>query len=93
MDTFDFRNAIVPFSLLDLRQRFREMQPGDSLEVLWSDPAPIEDLMAVLPAACVEIGSTCEVDEPSGEFRMHLIKSPNSRASTSCRSVGPTPSR
>jgi len=74
MDTFDFRNAIVPFSLLDLRQHFKEMRPGDSLEVLWSDPSAADDLLRVLPAACIEIVSKGEIPEPSGGFRMELIK-------------------
>jgi TusA-related sulfurtransferase len=74
MDTFDFRNTIVPFSLLDLRQRFKEMRPGDALEVLWSDPSAGEDLLRVLPAACLEIVSQGAIPEPSGGFRMELIK-------------------
>jgi TusA-related sulfurtransferase len=74
MDVFDLRDAIVPFSLLDIRHRFKEMRPGDSLVVLWSDPAAADDLMRVLPAACVEIVSKSEVPEPSGGFRMELIK-------------------
>jgi TusA-related sulfurtransferase len=74
MHTFDFRNTIVPFSLLDLRQHFKEMRPGDSLEVLWSDSTAADDLLRVLPAACIEIVSTGEISEPSGGFRMELIK-------------------
>ena len=74
MDTFDFRNTIVPFSLLDLRQHFKEMRPGDSLEVLWSDPSAADDLLRVLPAACIKIVSKGEIPEPSGGFRMELIK-------------------
>jgi TusA-related sulfurtransferase len=75
METFDFRNAIVPFSLLDLRQRFKEMRPGDSLEVLWSDPSAADDLLRVLPVACLEIVSTGEIPDPSGGgIRVELIK-------------------
>jgi TusA-related sulfurtransferase len=75
MDTFDFRNTIVPFSLLDLRRHFKEMRPGDSLEVLWSDPSAADDLLRVLPAACLEIVSTDEILELSGGgIRMELIK-------------------
>jgi TusA-related sulfurtransferase len=74
MNVFDLRDAIVPFSLLDIRQRFKEMQPGDSLVVLWSDPAAGDDLMCVLPAACLEIVSKSAILEPSGGFRMELIK-------------------
>ncbi len=74
MDTFDLRDTIIPFSLLDIRQRFREMRPGDSLVVLWSDPAAADDLMRVLPAACLEIVSKGEIPEPSGGCRLELIK-------------------
>jgi len=74
METFDFRNTIVPFSLLGLRQYFKGMRPGDSLEVLWSDPSAADDLLRVLPAACIEIVSKGEILEPSGGFRMELIK-------------------
>jgi len=74
MNRFDFRNAIVPFSLLDLRQHFKQMRPGDSLEVLWSDPSAADDLLRVLPAACIEIASKGELPGPSGGFRMELIK-------------------
>jgi TusA-related sulfurtransferase len=74
MDLFDLRNGIVPFSLLDIRQRFKEMQPGDSLMVLWDDATAVDDLMRVLPAACIEIVSKGEIPEASGGFRMQLIK-------------------
>ena len=74
IEVFDLRDAIVPFSLLDIRQRFKQMRPGDSLVVLWGDPAAADDLMRVLPAACLEIVSKDEVPEPSGGFRMELIK-------------------
>jgi TusA-related sulfurtransferase len=74
MDTFDLRDTIIPFSLLDIRKRFKEMRPGDSLVVLWSDPAAADDLMRVLPAACLEIVSKGAIPEPSGGFRLELIK-------------------
>ena len=75
MDTFDFRNAIVPFSLLDLRQHFKEMRPGDSLEVLWSDPSAADDLLRMLPADSLEIVSQGVIPEPSGGgIRIELTK-------------------
>jgi TusA-related sulfurtransferase len=74
MELFDFRNALIPFSLLDIRQRFKEMRPGDTFVVLWSDPAAADDLVRVLPAACVEIVSTGEIPDPSGGVRVELIK-------------------
>jgi TusA-related sulfurtransferase len=74
MELFDLRNALIPFSLLDIRQRFKEMRPGDALVVLWSDPKAADDLIRVLPAACVEIVSTGEIPDPSGGVRVELIK-------------------
>jgi TusA-related sulfurtransferase len=74
MDIFDLRDGIVPFSLLDIRQRFKAMRPGDSFVVLWSDAAAADDLMRVLPASCLEIVSTSVISGSPGEFRMELIK-------------------
>jgi TusA-related sulfurtransferase len=74
IDVFDLRDAIVPFSLLDIRHRFKQMRPGDCLVVLWSDPAAADDLMRVLPAACLEIVSKSAIPEASGGFRMELVK-------------------
>jgi TusA-related sulfurtransferase len=74
MDTFDLRSGIVPFSLLDIRQRFKQMRPGDSMTVLWRDAAAVDDLMRVLPAACLEIVTKSAIPEASGGFRMELVK-------------------
>jgi TusA-related sulfurtransferase len=74
IDVFDLRNAIVPFSLLDIRHRFKKMQPGDSLVVLWSDSAAADDLLRVLPASSFEIVSKGEIPGQSAGFRMELVK-------------------
>jgi TusA-related sulfurtransferase len=74
MDVFDLRNAIVSFSLLEIRQRFKQMRPGDSLVVLWSDPDAADDLLRVLPQACLEIVSKGEISGSCEGFRMELIK-------------------
>jgi TusA-related sulfurtransferase len=74
MELFDFRNALIPFSLLAIRQRFKEMRPGETFVVLWSDPSAADDLLRVLPAACVEIVSTGEIPDSSRGVRIELIK-------------------
>jgi TusA-related sulfurtransferase len=74
METFDLRDTIVPFSLLDIRQHFKEMRPGDSLVILWSDAAAADDLMAVLPASCFEIVDKGEMLAEISGFRTELIK-------------------
>jgi hypothetical protein len=74
IDAFDLRYAIVPFSLLDIRRRFKRMRPGDCMVVLWNDATAVDDLMRVLPAACLEVVSKGEIPEPSGGFRLELRK-------------------
>jgi TusA-related sulfurtransferase len=74
MEIFDLRNAIVPFSLLDIRQCFKKMRPGDRLVVLGSEASAADDLLRVLPAACFEVVSHGEHPGACGEFRLELIK-------------------
>lgn len=74
METFDLRNAILPFSLLDIRHRFKQMRRGDIIVVLWSDPAAADDLMRVLPAACFEVVSRGEIAESPPGWRLELVK-------------------
>lgn len=74
MLTFDLRSTLVPFSLLEIRQHFKEMRPGDSLVVQWNDVTAFDDLMRVLPSSCLEIVSKGEIPESSGGFRVELIK-------------------
>ncbi len=44
----DLRGAIVPFSLLKVIQALKLMDPGETLEVCWSDP----DIPAVFSRYC-----------------------------------------
>jgi TusA-related sulfurtransferase len=74
MDVFDLRNAIVPFSLLDIRQRFKQMRPGESLVVLWSDSAAADDLLRVLPQSALKTVTRIEVHGEPAFFRVELIK-------------------
>ena len=45
----DLRGAIVPFSLLKVIQELKLMDPGETLELCWSDPDMPADLFNVLP--------------------------------------------
>ncbi|RPJ74549.1 MAG: hypothetical protein EHM15_05150 [Desulfobacteraceae bacterium] len=74
IDVFDLRDAIVPFSLLDIRRRFKQMRPGDCLVVLWNDPSAAEDLLRVLPAASFEVVSEGEISGQPAGFRLELVK-------------------
>jgi len=74
MYTFDLRNALVPFSLLDVRHRFKEMRSGESMVVLWGDAGAAEDLLRILPDASFDIVSQAEIPGSPSGFRMELTK-------------------
>ena len=74
MYTFDLRNALVPFSLLDVRHRFKEMRSGESMVVLWGDSGAADDLLQILPTASFDIVSQAEIPGSPSGFRMELTK-------------------
>lgn len=74
MYTFDLRNALVPFSLLDLRHRFKEMRSGETMVVLWGDADAADDLLQILPASSFDIVSKAEIPGSPSGFRLELTK-------------------
>lgn len=74
MYTFDLRYALVPFSLLDLRHRFKEMRSGESMAVLWNDAAVADDLLRILPESSFDIVSQAAIPGNPAGFRMELTK-------------------
>ena len=45
---FDFREAITPFAFLKVTQAFRDMNPGDILQVRGDDPKTRKEIFKVL---------------------------------------------
>mgnify|MGYP000682892023 FL=1 len=70
----DLRGAIVPFSLLKVIQEFKMMDPGETLEVCWSDPDIAADLFKVLPDSSYELMGLEEVTDEEPSYRITLIK-------------------
>jgi TusA-related sulfurtransferase len=70
----DLRGAIVPFSLLKVIQEFKMMDPGETLEVCWSDPDTPADLFKVLPHASYELISLEEMAGQGPSFQLTLVK-------------------
>ena len=70
----DLRGAIVPFSLLKVIQEFKMMDPGETLEVCWSDPDTPADLFKVLPDSSYELMGLEEVTDEEPSYRITLIK-------------------
>jgi TusA-related sulfurtransferase len=74
MYTFDLRNELVPFSLLDIRHRFKEMRSGESMVVLWGDSGSADDLLQILPAKSFDIVSNAKIPGSLSGFRLELTK-------------------
>jgi len=70
----DLRGAIVPFLLLKVIQAIKLMDPGETLEVFWSDPDASADLFKVLPDSSYELISLEEMAEPESSYRITLVK-------------------
>ena len=72
----DLRGTIMPFSLLKISQALRGIEPGDSLEVLWSDPDTPADLFKILPQNTYDLVGMDRVEENDPYFRLMLLKRP-----------------
>jgi TusA-related sulfurtransferase len=70
----DLRGAIVPFSLLKVIQAFKMMDPGETLEVCWSDPDTRADLFKVLPDSSYELISLEEMADEGPSYQLTLLK-------------------
>jgi TusA-related sulfurtransferase len=70
----DLRGAIVPFSLLKVIQELKLMDPGETLEVCWSDPDTPADLFKVLPDSAYELISLEEMSDDASLYRITLEK-------------------
>ena len=70
----DLRGAIVPFSLLKVIQELKSMDPGETLEVCWSDPDPPADLFKVLPDSSYELISLEEIADEEPSYHITLVK-------------------
>ena len=74
----DLRGAMFPFALLKISQAFRNINPGDSLEILWRDPDTWKELLRVLPDSAYDLVSKKAVNlEKISEgpiYRMEIKK-------------------
>ena len=69
----DLRGAIIPFTLLKVSQAFKMINPGEILEVLWSDPETQYDLFKILPDSSYEL-ILMEALEDDITYRIQLAK-------------------
>ena len=88
METFDLRDTIIPFSLLQIANYFQHMKLGEEIEIYGNDAGIAQDLKNILPASAVTI---CPVDTSADErprYRWRLKKitlyHPDTKGGASC---------
>lgn len=74
MQSFDLRDTIIPFSLLQIAHHFQQMKIGEEIEIFGNDPGIARDLQSILPApeATLRTIETSQDERP--RFRWRLRK-------------------
>lgn len=70
----DFRGTITPISLLKALQVLREMETGETMEILGCHPDTLPDLLRVLPASSCELMTMEGDDAGQTLYRIKLKK-------------------
>jgi len=78
MVTFDLREKLIPFSLLQITNVFRGMQPGEEMEIL-AGGCPVEvaifqDVMRILPRDDYDLISLEDIEGEDPVTRLRLRK-------------------
>ena len=60
MHKFDLREAIAPFAFLKVTQAFRDMKPGEILQLVGDNPKTREEIFKVLQTANYTVVDTEE---------------------------------
>ena len=89
----DLRGSIVPFTLLKVCQAFKQLEPGELLEVCWSNSDNPDELFKILPMSSFRVVLLEELPEGHFERRVILKKtaarvSPHSAAPCRRQSTG-----
>jgi TusA-related sulfurtransferase len=71
----DIQGTIIPITLLKVTHAFREMNPGETIEILIGDGDAREDLFRVLPVSFYEV---IEIKEEESFCGISLKKEPGS---------------
>ena len=74
MYSIDLRGTIIPFSLLKITNLFKEMEPGDRIEIVGDDASISNDIKRILPESSCEFSfrENCTSTEPV--FKVQLKK-------------------
>jgi len=82
MVSFDLRETLIPFSLLQITNLFREMEPGEDMEILAgtnsTETSILNDVLRILPKAQYDLiaRETIEDDSPATRLKLRKKKQP-----------------
>lgn len=74
MQSFDLRDTIIPFSLLQIAYHFQRMQPGEEIEIFGNDPGIESDIKKILPSSEYRVVAVDKQQHNSLNFRLRLKK-------------------
>lgn len=67
----DLRGAIIPFALLKISQKFREIKVSETIEILLNDPDTKRDVFKILPPFSYKL---IELNDKGSFYRIRLKK-------------------
>lgn len=67
----DLRGAFIPLTLLKISQKFREIEAGETMEILANDPDTKRDLFKILPPFSYKL---LDLNDEGSFYRIRLIK-------------------
>jgi TusA-related sulfurtransferase len=73
MRKFDFREAIMPFGYLEVTQAFRDMNPGEILQLTGDNPKTRKEIFKVLQTVHYTVVDT---EEDNNFYCIRLRKEP-----------------
>jgi TusA-related sulfurtransferase len=85
MQSFDLRDTIIPFSLLQIAYHFQRMKAGEEIEVIGNDPGIESDIKKILPSSEYRVVAVDKQKHNSPYFRLQLKKEVSSHAQSNRR--------
>jgi TusA-related sulfurtransferase len=74
MTTFDLRESIIPFSLLQISNHFKRMKSGEVVDIICPDATVEKDLQCILPRREYEIFLLDQAVSEINGFFIRLLK-------------------
>jgi len=74
MESFDLRDTIIPFSLLQIAHHFQQMGVGEEIEIYASEAGIAQDLKSILPASEARLRVVETPEKDDGVFRWFIQK-------------------